>query len=890
MLTFLTSILATMLLAQPPDSIVVSGIVVDAAEKPLSDVDVVIWARILTDGTAPTLAHTTTGSQGTFRLTIALKPLPGMAPRRFIFAYQPGRSVAVQEVDLSGDAAPAPVRITLAEPSRRTLTILGPDGRPVPGVRVAPVLCAFDRRGLFQTPDDRLERLTISSAGDGVVTLPYFPPGIDPLTLRVTAPGIVPHDLPLVDRPAPDRITLKLGRPASLAGSVFNDSGRPARDVPIEVWLENTYRMPGEPDVQWKASPSLIRFDSGPVRTDADGSFLTPAQLLTGSSYRMIIRPEGGPLVTSDWLKATGDRTTFPPLRLRQHRKLQGLVQDRQGKPVAGARVFLPSAEPSTTTDAQGGYLLEGVLPDKTFLLVKAEGFRFQGWPAIPAREPRAAKLILVRTSEPHDRIMVPQPAPLSPEESRALARRLLEPSLQAALAKGDDRARWDCLRIASRMDPARVLELLEKHPIQNPGMESSIRKMVATEILATDPVAAESIVKEMPDPKNREWAYVELASALPDDQRALKRKFLELATAEAHAPLLAARVPESRRVELGRLARAWLDLGEVEPARPLVREGLETVPVLPKIQQFDDRFLATAARIEPIRVLSLIGNVTSATDRQAYYSRIAESLAIEHPAEAERVFQLINDSPRTPMQVRSRIALQLRLCRRLAKSDPPQARRIIARMQMPRDQALGWALLALGLADRDKQAANTALAESIQVIDRLTASAKDVKPAATGVLADPNPAALILPIVEKVAPERLEEVFWRAVTLMPDDDLAQKRGTVDFRLAGAAVVLARYDRQIADVFVTQAMSALPASRTVYSPMIIRAKAGVDPSGAVTLMQALPPGGRDERRSPNGMMYSARDELLIYLIEPSDRHWQYVWTHVGVDLDERSFP
>jgi hypothetical protein len=226
-------------------------------------------------------------------------------------------------------------------------------------------------------------------------------------------------------------------------------------------------------------------------------------------SYRIVIRPEGGPLVTSDWLKATGDRTTFPPFRLKQHRKLLGLVQDRQGNPVAGARVFLPSGGCSTTTDAQGLYLVEGVLPDKTFLLVKADGFRFQGWPGIPAIEPRAAKLILVRTSEPPDRIMAPQTAPISPKDSRALARRLLEPSLQAALAQGDDRSRWDCLRIASRLDPARVLDLLEQHPFQNPGMESGIRKMVATEILATDPLAAESIVKAMLDPKDREWAYV---------------------------------------------------------------------------------------------------------------------------------------------------------------------------------------------------------------------------------------------------------------------------------------------------------------------------------------------------------------------------------------------
>ena len=426
---------------------------------------------------------------------------------------------------------------------------------------------------------------------------------------------------------------------------------------------------------------------------------------------------------------------------------------------------------------------------------------------------------------------------------------------MQAALAKGDDRPKKDCLSIASRLDPTRVLELLETHPMQNPGMESGIRKMAATEILATDALGAESIVRAIPNAKDREWAFVELASAVPDDKRSVKRKFLELATTEAHVPPFAPRGAEARRVELGRLARAWLDFGDVEQARPLVRDGLETLTVLPKIQQYDDGFLATAARIEPDRVLSLIRNVSSTADRQAYYARIAESLAIEHPAEAERVFQLTDDSPRTAMQVRSRIALQLGLCRRLAKSDPPRARRIISGMQTPRDQALGWALLALGLADRNKLAASTALTESIQAIDRLPDSAKDVKPAATRVLADHNPAALILPIVEKVAPERLEEVFWRAVALMPNDDQSQNRGFVDFRLADATVVLARYDRQVTDVFVRQAMSALPAGRAVYNPMMIRAKAGVDPQSAVRLFESLPPGGRDERPSPNSMMY-----------------------------------
>ena len=70
--------------------------------------------------------------------------------------------------------------------------------------------------------------------------------------------------------------------------------------------------------------PSLIHFDSGPIRTRADGSFLTPPQLMTGWSYKIIIRPEGDPPVTSDSLTATTELTNVPPLRLQQRRKLVG--------------------------------------------------------------------------------------------------------------------------------------------------------------------------------------------------------------------------------------------------------------------------------------------------------------------------------------------------------------------------------------------------------------------------------------------------------------------------------------------------------------------------------------------------------------------------------------
>ena len=306
--------------------------------------------------------------------------------------------------------------------------------------------------------------MTVATGTDGVATLPYLPATIDPLTVRVTAPGIVPHQLSIPRHPGNDRITLKLGRPARLAGSIYQDSGQPAANASVEVWVENTVDLTSGPGENRKATvwPSLVHFDSGPVRTGADGSFVTPSQLMTGSSYRIVIRPEGDPPVTSEWHPAETELTTVPPLRLLQHRRLAGLVLDRQGQPVAGAHGFLPSGEATTTTDAQGRFLLEGALPDKTYTLVQAEGFQLQGWPAIPARQPQERKLTLVRTNQPPDRTMAPLAPPIPMEESRALAVRVLEPYLQAALENGDDTSKRECLRVLSKIDPGRVLELIE--------------------------------------------------------------------------------------------------------------------------------------------------------------------------------------------------------------------------------------------------------------------------------------------------------------------------------------------------------------------------------------------------------------------------------------------
>ena len=201
--------------------------------------------------------------------------------------------------------------------------------------------------------------------------------------------------------------------------------------------------------------------------------------------------------------------------------------------------------------------------------------------------------------------------------------------------------------------------------------------------------------------------------------------------------------------------------------------------------------FLPIAARLETDRVLSLIGEVSNSTLRRSGYVAVAEALASERPDQAERVFQLIDDSGRAAHENKTQVAV--RLCRLMAKTDPERARRIIAGLKNTPAQACAWALLAQGLADGDKPAARLALAESIKLIDHAgTAEQATAERPVPLMFVAANPAASILPIVENVAPERLEEVFWKAVAHMPKDETASKRGIADHRLAVIAIFLAR--------------------------------------------------------------------------------------------------
>ena len=206
----------------------------------------------------------------------------------------------------------------------------------------------------------------------------------------------------------------------------------------------------------------IVRLDPQPLKTGPQGAFQTPPTLLNGSTYRVSIRHDGFVPFVSDWVTLERRSAAIPAIRLQPLQKLTGQIQDRQGRPVAGARVFVPAGGPETVTDAEGRFALAGVNPGRLSFWPsrRDSGFR-AGW-SIRRQQAEMGSLTLVRASESPGPVMKPLADPIPPEESRALADRLLEPYLHDPMENGDDEPRLAAISALSEFDLDRALELLQ--------------------------------------------------------------------------------------------------------------------------------------------------------------------------------------------------------------------------------------------------------------------------------------------------------------------------------------------------------------------------------------------------------------------------------------------
>ena len=390
----------------------------------------------------------------------------------------------------------------------------------------------------------------------------------------------------------------------------------------------------------------------------------------------------------------------------------------------------------------------------------------------------------------------------------------------------------------------------------------------------------ADSIV----DTAARISALAGVVKALPPSERIRKRAILERTTAMLkNGVQLTNDVNHIQQVSA--LAEGWLDLGDSDRARLLLDEVKVSTAV------FQTEFLSQLARLEPDDIVERLRSLplpqANAATRDHAFAQVACQLATDHPALAEQVFNLryARDS-----QSSSLFDL-LRFCRQLAGVDPQRALRVVDSARDPATRASGFAHVALGLAAKDRAAANDAIDHAIREIDGVRELAPAPEPSMGGVfhLHATNPAAVILPVVERVAPERLAEVYWRAVALHSRVDTEHeallKRSNASFE----CMLLARYDRGVAAALFEPLDSYIRGLATDTGPHVeldpsfMTAKGCIDPRAAVVLVESLST-PRDARRGDPTEL--ARIRLAQVLGMPPEKRWIWLWHSTAIRLDD----
>ena len=723
------------------------------------------------------------------------------------------------------------------------------EGRPVAGARVEGSWTMFDGRN--RAP--RSEAAT--SKADGSFVLGPVAPDTD-LTVIASAGGAT-TPAPVKARTDGGLVELTVVEPDSAAptGRVIGTDGEPIAGASVRIWALG--RSPGGPI----EDGALLTFSGSDVlMTDAEGRFRVPRRVRGDRDYRALASADGHISGRSRPLRPGGlDKPEFADLVLPPDPKriaIEGRVLDHQGRPVAGAGVRTSADGPGrrrSTTDAEGRFRLLEVPESRLFLFVEADGFRFLGREIDPARGP--FDLAPTRLDETPETSMTTHPVGPS---TKNLARAVIAPYVERVLIQGDHSTRIRTLELLARVDPKRVLALIDARGVDDVWFADHLRHAASCGLTGAGSDERMAVVEAIRDAEWRVLGALDAVDALPEAARGLKREWVERAIRDARS----IREPSRRVVSLAKVADRLLDLGDVDRATRLLDEArplAEALPrgalgAMPRVE-----FAEALARIDPANALALTEDMVDPGEFDRCRLKIARRLASQQSARVAHVL----DSLRDP---RSLARALPGLCHALAPVDPALARQLLdrARGDDPCLPPYALGMMALAVSGTDKPSATAWLRESFDRLGQIAASG----PPAPGASHDPSAvAAALLPVAERIDPKLVPELFWRAVSFHAHRPVAEARSD-----AVLALLLARYDRPVALAFFEPlAAHALTSTDTDLAPLVASA-AILDPPLAVKMVEALP-------EAPDLTYHHPKNEARLALADALARGAPACWDH-----------
>jgi protocatechuate 3,4-dioxygenase beta subunit len=653
-------------------------------------------------------------------------------------------------------------------------------------------------------------------------------------------------------------ITLKISPRNARAFSVrvLDEDGKPIAGAAITAW-HRLITLPEPKPVERPGRQEWV--------TDREGRFESPRCLEPVGTYQLHLKADGFLVEKTPWkMPLDAGVVAFGDVTLRRQRSLEGQVVDRQGKPVAGAHIVRADARQKVeaTTDEQGRFKLQTAFFPLGFLFVQKAGFRFHGQ---RCDSPESLKVTLVRRDEPVAKTLVTLPPALPRAQRKELAARLLEPLLRRVQDKDDD-TRLRPLETLGRVDPGRLLEQLEKRPFQNAWFDSYLRRAAALGLLAEAPEEARTLVDSMKDPSFRSMGYLDLDDALPPSKRPEKLALLNQALLHARS----IEAGDHRIIQLAVVAKRLWALGEQERATKLLREGQEVARELPTAAWAGyarGAFAEDLALIDLPAALGLIKDLKDPFEYVRHHANLAHKLAGIDPAAAQRVFDILLRS-NDQQQVYQREQYAQRICYRMAPADLPRARKIAETVKDPYFKARAYGVMAQALSRSRQPEALALLDQAFDLLEQHVASGKD---AFNNLWNAAALAGLMVPVAEQIDPTLVAEFFWRTLSLRAP----ARRGHEDAwslemeaQSQGAlALVLARYDRQLAMAFVDEAHRQPRQGGSGRVMNYLLAAALAEPRRAVTMAEKL-------ATEPNGDY--ACEQVIKLLLAEGEAVWKAV--------------
>lgn len=525
------------------------------------------------------------------------------------------------------------------------------------------------------------------------------------------------------------------------------------------------------------------------------------------------------------------------------HSEVSGVVLDSQSNPISEVSVFAWNSGKRVyaETDKTGHFRLPNMSVQSRNVYARADGFRFGG--ITIERGAKDIRIKLTRRGEPAARVMQTLPALPSLKQAYDSLGNHFGPFAKTCIAGAEKTDRLRPLEVLARVEPAWVLQYVQTNGFENAWFNDYVR-WAAAEVLQDQSMDdALAIVHSLESPMWRSMGCIKVAHALPDSQRAKKHSLL----AEALLQAQAVEAPDKQLCALSMIAGDFLESGETEQATQILEQGHKTAKTLPTKEWpgFARGCLAEElARIDLKSAMVLVTGYEDDFDHDRHHGNIAHKLAANDPASAQRVLNMMRTQ-------HNRDRWSSRVCYHMTPTDADRAREIAVAIEEPCIRAHALGMMALALSESDKAMAGKLVQEAFAILDKLV-----IKTAVRGTPHAQDVALSLLPVVESINTELVNETLWHTLSL----------GEKPRALTAACV--ARYDRDMATQWLPPDMLESPGQ----SRMHFFALAQLDPEASVRLVKDLPEINEEDQNTK----MRAWTQIVAMLRRNAQARWEWM--------------